>query len=197
MQHEYSQSTGQKLRGIETFEKSENTTSNQSTLFAAGFHARTSAMQDAGQDSTVSEADFSLRQCESLAKWDQASLSWRTSQRCLLGGWIEFSGHWPRSGLMLNGIAYRQPPLVPLMHAKDYSFWPTPTASDGRRAKLKLSSLQKSFNRKSLTWLTGPAQGNLSEHIASECDCYLSATLGEWIMGFPKAWTGLKESETQ
>jgi len=56
-------------------------------------------------------------------------LSWRTWQRCLLEGWIEFSGRWPRSGMMLNGIAYRLPTLVPRMSGTGCSYWLTPTVN--------------------------------------------------------------------
>lgn len=53
------------------------------------------------------------RRCESLANWDQESLSWKTSQLSLLEDYQTFSGRWPRSGLMRNGTAYQLPPLVP------------------------------------------------------------------------------------
>jgi hypothetical protein len=39
--------------------------------------------------------------------------SWKMSQGCLFVGSVTFSGIWPRSGLMQDGIVYRQQRLVP------------------------------------------------------------------------------------
>jgi len=85
----------------------------------------------------ANEAVSFTRQCESFAYWNQESLSWKTWQRCLLEGWTTFSGRWPRSGLMRNGIVYRLPPLVPRISGTGCSSseqperWATPTAHDG------------------------------------------------------------------
>src|SRR5262249_49535982 len=48
-----------------------------------------------------------------LARYDRDSSSWKTRQRCFLEGWATFSETWPRSGIVVNGIAYRLAPLVP------------------------------------------------------------------------------------
>jgi hypothetical protein len=42
-------------------------------------------------------------------------------------GLAEFSETWPRSGIMLNGIAYQLEPLAPLTSATGCGLWPTPT----------------------------------------------------------------------
>lgn len=73
----------------------------------------------------------------SLASYDPASSSWRTSQRSLLGGSEPFSGNWPRSGTIAGGTAYPLPPLAPLTRGTAGSAsrsgeglaWPTPDAS--------------------------------------------------------------------
>ena len=62
-----------------------------------------------------------------LANYDQATCSWRTSQRSLVEGWTVFSETWPRSGTMLSGIAYQLAPLVPLTDETVSGLWPTPT----------------------------------------------------------------------
>ena len=40
---------------------------------------------------------------ELLANYNLGSLSWRTSQRSLFGGYQKFSGRWPRTGMMQSG----------------------------------------------------------------------------------------------
>jgi len=71
--------------------------------FAVASPAKTLAMPDEVPDSKESEADYSSRPLESFARWHQDSLCWRTSQLSLLGGWMPFSGRWPRSGIVLSG----------------------------------------------------------------------------------------------
>ncbi len=73
----------------------------------------------------------------SLAKFDPATSSWRTSQLCLVAlasgqanGSALFSGTWPRSGLMRNGTAYRLPPLALATDATESGLWQTPVADD-------------------------------------------------------------------
>lgn len=66
---------------------------------------------------------------ESFASLDPDTRLWRTSQGCLLSGWATYSETWPRSGMMRNGGAYRQPPLVRHTGEIASGLWPTPTAS--------------------------------------------------------------------
>lgn len=143
MQRESLKSTGQVSIENATFAAAEVTTLSASTLSAAVSHAKTFRMPDSGQVLMANEADCFLKPFAWFDNSNRELLCWRTWQRCLLEDWTEFSGRWPRSGLMRSGIAYRQPPLVRRILANGFSFWPTPTATDGRRARLKLESLQK------------------------------------------------------
>jgi hypothetical protein len=111
------------------------------TRSAGGSRARTSQTLASRLALRVSEAVSGQSMPVSLANFDPASCSWRTSQRCLVEGWTVFSETWPRSGMMRGGIAYQLPPLAPLTEGTD-SGWslgmvqkrshsvPTPTASD-------------------------------------------------------------------
>jgi len=121
-----------------------------------------------------------------LAKYDQDSLLWRTSQTCLTvekeGGLAEFSGTWPRSGMMRNGIVYRLPPLVPRMSGKEYGSWPTPQASDNRKVISTFGSCLRS--KKAI-----PELGTL--------DGWINPVLSEWLMGYPDNWTDLSDVEIQ
>jgi hypothetical protein len=74
----------------------------------------------------------------SLGNYDPASSLWKTSQRCAFGDWAEFSGTWPRSGMMLGGTAFQLAPLAPLTGAigsgsslGDLPLFPTPTTGKG------------------------------------------------------------------
>lgn len=148
--------------------------------------AKTSATQAKEQDSLASEADCSMNSAVWLAKWDQDTLSWRTSQRCLLGGWIKFLGRWPRSGTMRNGTAYRLQPLVPRITAiESSSLLPTPTARDYRGGHKGTDCVRKR---------TPNGHGCQLNDLV---DGPLNPTFVEWVMGFPIGWTDLEDSETQ
>jgi hypothetical protein len=133
-----------------------------------------------------------------LASYDQISSFWKTSQHCFLalptgqdGGLAEFSGTWPRSGLMRNGTAYALEPLDFHKSVTGFGYWPTPTKSDGKRLSLKLHSLTKRVR------FTTGNKWNYMEHAAETLDGFPSPELGEWVMGYPRNWTlpELKASE--
>ena len=116
--------------------------------------------------------------CDGLfASFDPATSSWRTSQGCLTGGFSEFSGRWPRTGLMQNGVCFQFVPLVRHTHGKECSLWPTPRASD--RDNCGGSNARRSAKRNG-TYIGRKANPQVSE----------------WLMGFPKDWSALPPSET-
>jgi len=109
------------------------------TPSAAGSLARTYHLQEKAQGLPVSVAAYGLSTPELLARYDPNSLSWRTSQHCLVEGLEEFSETYPRSGMMRNGIAYQLQPLVRLTDETGFGLLPTPSASDPqleRRARV-------------------------------------------------------------
>jgi hypothetical protein len=108
-----------------------NALGGKPTSSVAASHARTSATPEKEQDSMANAQDSSTKSPVSLAYFDPDTCCWRTWQRCLLEGWERFSGRWPRSGTMRNGIAYRLPQLVPRISGTGSSFWRTPNATDG------------------------------------------------------------------
>ena len=81
-----------------------------------------------------------LKYPDLLAKYDPDTSSWRTSQRCFLettaGGFSEYLETWPKSGMTVNGTAYRLETLMdvyPQAHRTEESgsgLWPTPAARD-------------------------------------------------------------------
>lgn len=101
-----------------TYENSQQTFFDETELelmsSAEVSRARTSARRETVRALKASAAAYGSSMPDSLARYDRASSSWRTSQHCFIEGLSEFSEAWPRSGTMRSGIAYLLPPLVPL-----------------------------------------------------------------------------------
>lgn len=89
-------------------------------------------MPGKAQDSPERAPGFGMNSRESLARWDRDSLSWRTSQLCLLEGSTRFSEHWPTSGMMRSGALYARPTWAPRTDGSGSSLsliaWNTPDA---------------------------------------------------------------------
>ena len=194
MQTKFSRSIGPTCRGGETFARFHRNphhrgsvqigeTSGASMSSAGASPARTSATPERGQDSQASDQDCFSKSFVSLARWDQESLCWRTWQRCLLEGWETFSGRWPRSGTMRNGIAYRLPPLVPRISGTGCSLLPTPITWD---------AITSGFSQERIDEARKDRKDSLTRAIGGQ----LNPTWVEWLMGFPLGWTGLEDSET-
>ena len=132
MQRESSKNTGQTSGDgtISGRSRQSHLTSGKSISFVEDFHVKIFPTPGKGQDLMESEAVCSMRPRVSFAHWSQDTCCWKTWQRCLLGGWISFSGRWPRSGTMRNGIAYRLPPLAPRISGTGSGYWRTPGASE-------------------------------------------------------------------
>src|SRR5207253_1182561 len=82
---------------------------------------------ESARGSTVNGLASGASLPDSLASYDRASSSWRTSQFSLFGGCSEFSETLPRSGMTRSGIAYQLPPLAPLTAEIDSGLLPTLT----------------------------------------------------------------------
>jgi len=103
------------------------------TLYLAAFPVRTSAPQERAQELMESDLGCGHTWRESLAKYDQDTSTWRTPQCSLLEDSIEFSGTWPRWGLMQDGVSYQQQPLVRHTKGTGSGSWPTPRAQEPAR----------------------------------------------------------------
>lgn len=217
MQTECYASTGQTCDDGQTCGHGLSQTQSKSTSSAAGFPVRIFPTPDEGQDLKGSGADCFSKPFAWFANCDPDALCWKTWQRCLLGGWTEFSGRWPRSGLMRNGIAYRLRPLVPRILGTGFSFWPTPRAMEVPNGKNVGGGL--GLTSKVLSgWIPTPTasaskgcgavgtkswehdvkKGNLKGLVMEEgSNGQLNPTWVEWLMGFPEGWTDCEGSETQ
>lgn len=180
-----SPASGQASPPLTTYEPSPVRPSAQWTLFAAGSLARTSARPAEGLTLMEREAVSGANTPELLAKFDPASSSWRTSQHCLISGWEEFSGTWPRSGTMRSGIAFQAPPLVPLISASASGLLPTPQAIDAKGSCAKLSHKRwTTYHLKH--WVHGTG---LAIHSRTGASSWINPNFAEWMMGFPRRWT--------
>ncbi len=66
-----------------------------------------------------------------FARYDRNTRSWRTSQVSLLTNTLdEFSGTWPKAGIMLDGVCCRQPMSELPTKGKGSGLWHTPKTSD-------------------------------------------------------------------
>ena len=178
---------------------------SQSTTGALTFSAedslvRTSPTRENGSASAVSGAVCGRSSPAPFAVYAPDSSSWRTSRRCFVGGWGRFSATWPRSGLMRNGKCYQRKPLVRLIRVAGRFLLPTPVAS--------LSGVASCFNEAMVFRVTrfgvprkisnSGVSGNagLTRLVLLATGMYPLPTFGEWMMGFPKGWSGGMESET-
>ena len=70
-----------------------------------------------------------------LGTFDLNTPSLKTSQTCLMEngelGLSEFSGTFPRSGMMRSGTVYQLPNLARTTKEIEFGLWPTPTAMTG------------------------------------------------------------------
>ena len=101
--------------------------------FRQDFHAKTSAQQVEVPDLQENKVDYGGKHAQPLAWYDQRSSSWRMCLPSLFEDSKLFSGRWPRSGIVLNGIACQ---LDTLAHRtkgiasglSESGMWPTPAA---------------------------------------------------------------------
>ncbi|MDR0626582.1 MAG: hypothetical protein LBG11_04855 [Bifidobacteriaceae bacterium] len=82
-----------------------------------------------------------------FAVWNPGAGFWESPQLDLCGLPGVFSGIWPASGLMRNGLAYRRPRWERLIAGSGCSSWPgallrTPLASDSIRGRETLARVK-------------------------------------------------------
>jgi len=156
-------------------------------VVCGGFPCQDISHAGNGGGSLAKEADCSTKQCESFARWDRDSSSWKTSQRCLIAEWATFSGRWPRAGSMQSGNVYRRHPLARSTTETGFSFVPTARAQYRGCSQNRVESGEHRSNIED--WLVirlaenGPVRG-----------LKVNLTWLSWLMGFPIGW-GEMESE--
>ena len=121
-------------------------TSQQSDLFPMELEsmslredspAKTSHSQEDNLVSTGSVVDCGPNVPVYLGSFDPNTPSLKTSQTCLTEsgeiGLSEFSGTFPRSGMMRSGTVYQLPRLAPTITEIGSGYWRTPAAANGQQ----------------------------------------------------------------
>src|SRR5215204_4842184 len=151
------------------------------TSSAVGSPVRTSAMLAGNADLMESGPASGLSTHESLASYDHATSSWRTSQLSFLGDSELFSETWPRSGMMRSGTAFPLPPWANPRDVGACSLLPTLTVGDSKGTRNGTASTRQPSDGLTFCdwmWLRGERQRPHPE-------------FAEWVQGFPTGWTEL------
>jgi len=134
-------------------------------------------------------------QSNAFAWYDQSTHCWRTFQACLLVDILEpFSETWPRQGMTVNGQYFPLAPLMPHIHGKDCSYWPTPMAAE------RLGGSSAAMAQRSLNGEKRKSGANIAKKVGD----LLKLRYGmpkrpifyEWLMGWVPRWTALEPLET-
>lgn len=189
--------------------------------------ARTSAQRARELAWTEHAAAYGSKSPEYLATFDPNGQCWKTAQTSLASTGdltlAAFSGTWPRSGTMSNGIACRLPPLTHPTSVIASGLWRTgealyptlhgtPNPDNPRRAGPSGNELGREVNRRErglmpinetvvrqeglLPTLTATRRSGLQSHGENAILGSLNPTWCEWYMGLPIGWSALEPSET-
>ena len=156
------------------------------TSFLADFPVRTSPRLEKAQESKESGQECGSRWPESFAKWDHATSSWKTPLSLLAEDSTEFSGIWPRWGMMRAGECSVQSMPAHLTRGTGSGLWLTPQANEDA-AGTPAGNMQKMLGNDPRIRGTTPEEWGRGT---------LNPTWVEWLMGWPLEWTALKPLET-
>jgi len=160
------------------------------TWCLAGSLAKTYPQPAKAQESTESAAECGRTWHESFARWDRATLSWRTPQCSLLEGLDEFSETWPQWGMMHAGECSVQSMPVHLTSEIGSGLWPTPRAGNpgsrpnGKGGKVLAEEVEIAEGMRTRgqpLWPTPTVCGNYNRK-------GLSATSGDGLATAVKMW---------
>lgn len=159
---------------------------DQSTPSVQDSHVKTLASLEKALVSKALEAVSGLRSFDLLARLDLQSSCWKMCQQSLFEDLDESLATWPRSGIMLSGIAYGLPTSALGIGETDGSWLPTPNASADAKGCPK--------NR---YWGSKTYRGHLREYLRNGQDdpTFPHPRFVELVMGFPIGHTDLLPSE--
>jgi hypothetical protein len=172
---------------METSERSPELQETQ-TSFAEASHAKTSAMLVLALELRESDPACGLSSRASLARFDPATSSWRTSQRSLTEEWESYSETFPESGMTRSGQLYQRAPWALHMCDDGCSLWPTPTASmDGRGFGIPLHENTGRYKLSTVRRVHG---------LVGEHGWRIHPHFTEALMGFPTDQSAITRSAT-
>lgn len=153
--------------------------------FLEAFPARTSASTEQATDLMVKEAGSGARCPGSFAKFDRFSVSWKTHQCLLLGGWEPFLETWPRWGLMQGGECWELTSLGSITCGNVSGLLATPLKSDGKGGSK--APFRRSDGRLRNEW-----KHYVNQHYGLT---YPHPMHSEIRLGWPAGWTDCKPLE--
>lgn len=160
------------------------------TLCAGGSRARTSAILEDAPASKANGLASGRNSRGSSAFYDLDSRSWKTWQRSVFGGWVEFSGTFPRSGMTRNGRFFPLRMSKRRISGNGCSYWPTLVASNRRHLGFSLEANIKQLRRNQRDgFQSGPGSGSFVARVIDELGGYPTIGFAELLMGFPLNWT--------
>ena len=191
------------------------------TLFAVDTHANHLAPLATDEEQMTLDT-YGLGSEMQLARYDQPTQSWRTSEDISLWGDYKLLESLPKSGMTLSGVLYQQPEWVRPIDENALSSWPTPTTQDvehpnatwnekmrrvapnGSTHSMNLADAVQKWNTpqahdaKHLYSKPKPSgQQMLSNQIYKNDPTTAGGKLNpmwvEWLMGFPIGWTDLED----
>ena len=147
-------------------------------LFLGGSRAKTSAQSVPRMVLKANKADCGSTWPGSFVRFDRNMSLWKTAQLSLFADSEPYSEIWPRWGWMHGGECFHRAPLVPHIHEKECSLWPTPRASFGKSG-----------------WGHGvPGNGRYRQDVIERCNAIgwaPSCEMLEAVLGIPIGWTGV------
>lgn len=149
--------------------------------------------------------------CESFARYDLDSSSWRTCQDSSVGDSTLYLDRWPRSGSMRSGAVYPQKLPVPRIEEIDSSCshtkWQTVTVFEGKvRRQGVTREIRQSASVEMLIsgqaekvcrtlWSLGVPSFPRAQKTStrgSTPSTMLNPAFTEWMMGWPIGWTAFE-----
>ena len=158
--------------------------------------AKTFQLLDDEQVSKASAVGYGQSVPVLLGRFDPDTLSLKTSETCLVEskelGLNEFSGTFPRSGMMRSGTVYQLPNLARTIteigsgsFATQNRKWPTPSTRD-----YKGGYIGGRIRNGKVSWDTLDVAVQHTDN-QEKTNGTLNPTWGEWLMGFPLGHTDL------
>jgi hypothetical protein len=185
------------------------------TSFLADFPVRISPRLEKAQESKESGQECGSRWPESFAKWDRGTSSWKTPPSLLAEDSTEFSGIWPRWGMMRGGECSEQSMPGRPIRETAFGLWPTPTVCGNYNRKGLSATSGDGLATAVKMWLTpqanedacGTPAGKMQKMLGNDPRIRgttpeewgrgtLNPTWVEWLMGWPLGYTDLKPLET-
>jgi len=157
----------------------------ESMSLQAASPAKTSQSRDTSEALRQSVVDCGQSAPVCLGSFDPNTPSLKTSQTCLMEngelGLSEFSGTFPRSGMMRNGTVYQLPNLARTTTEIGSGLWHTPKASDYKSVTSNIEYHRKRVD-KELSCQVATLENDTSP---------MNPEWVEWLMGFPLGHTDL------